>query len=103
MTNIPIKAKHCIFERGQPMSRFIRHITITAIAIGAILRLSMALIPSAIAITAFVKKKRKKGKAKAPESPVVKFWLDSLNRGEMDEVEEFIAPDFVWYANDVEV
>jgi predicted ester cyclase len=81
----------------------IRQITITIIAIWANLRLSMALIPSAVAITAFVKRKRKQGEAKAPESPVVKFWLDSLNHGEVDEVEDFITPDFVWYANDVEV
>ena len=85
------------------MFRIIRHFAITTIAVWAMFRVSVALIPSAIAITAFVKKKRKKGKAKAPESPIVKFWLDSLNRGEMDEVEDFIAPDFVWYANDVEV
>ena len=85
------------------MLRVLRHLLITSIAVCTMLRLSVALIPSAIAITAFVKKKRKKGKAKAPESPIVKFWLDSLDRGEMDEVEDFIAPDFVWYANDVEV
>ena len=85
------------------MFKPIRHITITTIAIWAMLRLSVALIPSAIAITAFVKKKRKKRKAKAPESPIVKFWLDSLNDGKMDEVEDFISPEFVWYANDIEV
>ena len=85
------------------MFRIIRHFVITTIAVWAMLRLSVALIPSAIALTAFVKKKRKKRKAKAPESPIVKFWLASLNDGEMDEVEDFIAPDFVWYANDVEV
>lgn len=89
------------------MISIIRHITITTIAIWVMLRLSVALIPSAIAITAFVKKKRGKGKdgenEMEPKSPIVKFWLDSLNRGQMDEVEDYIASDFVWYANDVEV
>ena len=85
------------------MFRIIRHFVMATIVIWMMLKLSLALIPSAIAVTAFIKKKRKKGKTKAPESPIVKFWLDSLNDGEMDEVEDFIAPDFVWYANDVEV
>lgn len=86
------------------MFRNIRHFTKAAITSYIFVKLSFTLIPSAIAaITVSVIKKRKKGKVKAPESPIVKFWLDSLNHGEMDEVEDIIAPDFVWYANDIEV
>lgn len=83
------------------MFSVIRNLAVTIIAIWTLFRLSASLIPAAIGVTALVM--HKKGKNKEPESPIVKFWLDSLNEGQMDQVEDYIAPNFVWYVNHVEV